>query len=105
MLTEKKSWIEHFQIDAEKGTGRTDVNYMLRIEEPASTALRNWLESDLFVELHSSQPKFHFKIMEEGQPEPVKDTVLDDEGKPVIESKMLGVSIVIIFRNLFNHIN
>jgi len=53
--------------------------------------LRNWLESDLFVELYMSQPKFHFKIMEEGSTEPVKDIVLDDEGKPSIETKMLGV--------------
>ena len=62
------------------------------MEEAPTTALRDWLESDVFIELHMSQPKFQFKIMEEGQAEPVKDTILDDEGKPMIESRMIGVS-------------
>ena len=82
VVSEKKSWVEHFMVDAEKGTGKTDLSFTLRIEEAPSTALRNWLESDVFVELHTSQPKFGYKIMEEGQAEPVKDITLDDEGKP-----------------------
>jgi len=65
-------------VDAEKGTGKTDLNYTLRIEEAPTTALRDWLESDVFIELHTSQPKFRYKILEEGQAEPVKDVVPDD---------------------------
>ena len=68
------------------------MNYTLRLEEAPSTSLRDWLESDVFVELHMSQPKFQFKMLEEGQAEPVKDTVLDEDGKPMIETRMLGVS-------------
>ena len=101
VVTQRRSWLEHFQIDAEKGTGRTDMEYTLRIEEAPSTALRNWLEGDIFVELYSSQPKFHLKILEEGQTEPVKDTVLDDEGKPSIETKMLGVSTRLVKTDRF----
>ena len=74
--TEKRSWIEHFQVDAEKGTGKSDVNYTLRIDEAPSTLLRDWLDSDLFLELHCSQPKFAFKILEENS-EPTKDVVID----------------------------
>ena len=66
IVSEKRYWIENFMIDAEKGTGRTDLNYTVRVEEAPSTMLRDWLESDVFVELHMSQPKFQFKIMEEG---------------------------------------
>lgn len=95
VVSEKKSWIEHFMVDAEKGTGKTDLNFKLRIEEAPSTALRNWLENDVFIELHTSQPKFGYKILEEGQAEPAKDVCLDDQGKPLIESKLLGVSIKI----------
>ena len=92
IVSEKRYWIENFMIDAEKGTGRTDLNYTVRVEEAPSTMLRDWLESDVFVELHMSQPKFQFKMLEEGQAEPVKDTVLDEDGKPMIETRMLGVS-------------
>ena len=67
------------------------MNYKLRIEEAPSTALRNWLEADLFVELHCSQPKFEFKILEENQ-EPLKDVILAEDGLPEIEHQILGVS-------------
>ena len=96
--TEKRSWIEHFQVDAEKGTGKSDVNYTLRIDEPPSTQLRDWLDSDLFLELHCSQPKFEFKILEETNSEPLKDIVIDKaDGLPKIEHKILGVSSLISF--------
>mmetsp|Transcript_11638 Transcript_11638/g.15778 ORF Transcript_11638/g.15778 Transcript_11638/m.15778 type:complete len:201 (-) Transcript_11638:194-796(-) len=91
VVSDKKFWIENFMIDTEKSTGKTDLSYALRIEEAPTTALRNWLENDVFVELHMSQPKFQFKILEDAQAEPIKDTVLDDEGKPTIETRMLGV--------------
>lgn len=50
--TEKRCWIEHFQVDADKGTGKANMNYTLRIDEPPSELLRDWLDNDLFVELH-----------------------------------------------------
>ena len=90
--TEKKCWIEHFKVDAESGSGKTDVNYSLRIDEPPSYLLRDWLDSDVFIELHCSQPKFEFKILEENQ-EPLKDVVIDEtDGLPKIEQKVIGVS-------------
>lgn len=92
VVTEKRSWIEHFMIDNEKNTGKTDFNYTLRIDEAPTTELRDWLESDVFVELHMTQPKFKLRILEEGQTEPVKDVDLDSDGKPLLEEKMLGVS-------------
>ena len=94
--TEKRSWIEHFQVDSEKGIGKADLNYTLRIDEPPSTLLRDWLDSDLFIELHCSQPKFQFKILEENQ-EPMKDIVIDEtDNLPKIEHKVLGVSVIVI---------
>ena len=81
-------------MDAEKGTGKTDVGYTLRIDEPPSTQLRDWLDSDLFIELHCSQPRFEFKILEENQ-EPLKDVVIDEaDGLPKIEQKVIGVSFI-----------
>ena len=67
------------------------MSYILKIEEEPSPALRDWFEADLFVELHCSQPKFEFKILEENS-EPTKDVVLDDDNLPKIEHKLLGVS-------------
>ena len=79
-------------MDAEKGTGKADVNYCLRIDEPPSTLLRDWLDNDLFLELHCSQPKFHIKIPEENQ-DPIKDVVIDEvDSLPKIEHKVIGVS-------------
>ena len=79
-------------IDPEKNVGKTDLGYTLRIDEAPSPALRDWLENDLFVELHTSFPKIVSKQLEEGQQESVKDVVLDADEKPMIETKMLGVS-------------
>jgi len=61
--TEKKAWIEHFLVDTEKGTGKTDLKYTVRIEEKPTCKLRDWLESGLFVTLHCSQPKFQLKLL------------------------------------------
>ena len=93
VLTEKRSWIEHFQVDTEKGTGKADMAYTLRIDEPPTTELRDWLDDDLFVELHCSQPKFEFKILDDTNSgaEPAKDVVLGEDGIPVLERKLLGV--------------
>ena len=88
-------------MDAEKGTGKTDVGYTLRIDEPPSTHLRDWLDSDVFIELHCSQPKFEFKILEENQ-EPLKDVVIDEaDGLPKIEQKVIGVSVQLAFFKYF----
>lgn len=55
IVTEKKSWLESFQItDPEKGIGRCDLDYSLKIAEPDSVELRDWLESDIYVELYRS---------------------------------------------------
>ena len=70
--------------------GKTDMSYTLRIDEPPSTQLRDWLESDFFVELHQEQPKFEFKITEENS-EPVQDIVLGEDGQPETEQRILGV--------------
>lgn len=56
IVSEKKSWLEHFQIDSEKGSGRCDFDYTLKIEEVPSVELRDWLANDIYVELHRSQP-------------------------------------------------
>ena len=68
----------------------------MRIDEPPSHLLRDWLDSDVFIELHCSQPKFEYKILEENQ-EPLKDVVIDDtDGLPKIEQKVIGVSFDLV---------
>ena len=52
VVTNKRCWIEHFQVDAEKGIGKANMDYTLRIDEPPSEALRDWLDADVFIELH-----------------------------------------------------
>lgn len=41
------------------------MSYVLKIEDKPSCELRDWLESDLFVTLHGSHPKFEIKLLEE----------------------------------------
>ena len=54
--------------------------------------LRDWLENDLFVELHVSQPRFELKLLEE-QSDQVKDIIIDEaDGLPMIEQRLCGVS-------------
>ena len=54
VLSDKKSWLEHFQVDAEKGTGRCDLEHSLKLSEPPSVELRDWLLNDIYVELYCS---------------------------------------------------
>ena len=66
----------------------------MKIEEPPSASIRDWLESDLFIELHSSAPKFELKVSaDDTNAEPQKDVILGEENMPEIETQMLGVSI------------
>jgi hypothetical protein len=67
------------------------MKYTVKIEERPTCQLRDWLESDLFVTLHCSQPKFKFRLLEETSDQ-VKDVVLAEDGLPLIEEKLLGVS-------------
>lgn len=67
------------------------MGYTLRIEDKPSCDLRDWLESDLFVTLHCSQPKFEIKLLEENTDQQ-KDVVLDTDGLPKLEHKTIGVS-------------
>ena len=89
--TEKRAWIDHFQLDAEKGTGKCDFNHQIKIEEAPTNELRDWLQGDLFVTLHSSQPKIVNRQLDDG--DPVKDVQIDDDGLPETETKVCGVSI------------
>jgi len=47
--TEKKIWIQHFAVDKEAGTGRTDFGFKLRLLEEPSYAMREWMKEDLIV--------------------------------------------------------
>jgi len=53
-----KVWLNDFQVDKEAGQGKTDLNFsvMLNCEEGPSVELRDWLISDLLVELHHTKP-------------------------------------------------
>ena len=93
IVSEKKNWLEHFQItDSEKGIGRCDLDYTLKIFEPPSVELRDWLEGDIFVEVYRSQPIIVTSKTEEDQT--IKDVVLDSNGQPEIEECCIGVSTV-----------
>ena len=93
VTTEKKAWIENFQVDAEKGSGKCDLNHVIKIEEPPSIELRNWLQSDVLITLKTSQPKIILQTLEEG--DIIKDIKIDDNGLPVTEEKVLGVSMMV----------
>lgn len=56
--TTPKVWINDFQVDKESNQGKTDFNFLLKVEqaEGPTVALRDWLMSDLFIELHHSKP-------------------------------------------------
>lgn len=73
VCTDKKLWIEHFSVDKENhNMGKCDFNFKLRFEEAPSVELRNWLLSDLNIELHTTRPKVITKVLEEDH-DPVKD--------------------------------
>ena len=46
MVTEKRSWLEHFQVDPEKGNGRADMSYTLKVQNEIVIALRAILSGD-----------------------------------------------------------
>ena len=41
-------------MDTEKGTGKCDLNHMITIEEPPSIEMRDWLQGDMLITLHTS---------------------------------------------------
>lgn len=53
--SDKKAWITDFQID--QGFGKCDLNFKVRVEQPPTVSLNDWLCADVFVQLHRSQPK------------------------------------------------
>ena len=87
--TDKKCWIQDFQIEKDLGSiGKCDFNFKIRTEQLPSTKLNDWLRKDLFIELHTSYPKLQEKKLED---ETVVKHVVFEDGQPVIEKKMLGV--------------
>ena len=85
-------------VDAETKAGKCDFNYTLTIDEPPSLELREWLRSDVFIQLYCSMPSVKSIVNEEDGT--VKDeVVMDSSGQPVAETQMLGVSYPPIFSN------
>ena len=76
-------------MDAESGKGKCDLDFKVHMSEPISVELRDWLLSDIFAELHCSQPKVINKISEEG--DTTRDISLDEAGNPQSESSVVGV--------------
>jgi len=57
--TEKKAWIDHFQVDKETSIGKCDFNFTYEFIEPPTLEFRNWLREELMVELMTSHPKIN----------------------------------------------
>jgi len=92
--TEKKSYIQHFQVTDVDGkvTAKTDFDYKIRIEEAPSIELRDWMYKDLIIYLWESRPKLE-KVVEEGSEVEVERVVVDPETElPVLETLSRGVS-------------
>jgi hypothetical protein len=80
--TEKKAWIETFQIDKDTNLGKCDFNLIHTIELDPSLALSEWLRADLNVYLYSSAPSIKKVTNEED--ETTRDEVeLDEDGQPI----------------------
>lgn len=95
--TEKKVWIQHFQVDKEAGNGKTDFLFKQRFTVPPSVNLRNWLRKDIIVELWETRPKVLEKKLEDETTQ--KELVLDADGTPVIDKRLRGVRILLFFWN------
>lgn len=83
VATEKKSYIKHFQVEENENKpgssiAKTDFDFKLRLDEPPSIALRDWLYEDIVVTFWESRPKFA-KVKEEGSDVAVDRAVLDPE--------------------------
>lgn len=65
--SEPKAWINDFQIDKESNQGKTDLKFSINLDlaEGPTVALRDWLMSDLLVELHHSKPDLKEKKNED----------------------------------------
>lgn len=55
--TEKKVWIQHFAVDKETNTGKTDFDFKIRLVEKPSIELRDWMRNDLITELWETRPR------------------------------------------------
>jgi hypothetical protein len=90
--TEKKIWIHNFSVDKDTGIGKTDFGFKVRMAERPSVELREWMKRDLIVELWETRPRIVEKKQEDETM--AKETVFDENGKPVIDKKLRGVSII-----------
>lgn len=54
------------EVEGQKPTGKTDLDFKLRIEERPSIELRDWMYNDVLVKLWESRPEFE-KYREEGE--------------------------------------
>jgi len=89
--TEKKAWIDHFQVDTTadpKGIGKTDFNFKLYIKEQPSVALRDFLREDLQVQLWESRPILKELKAEDGTV--TREIVYDTDDLPKIENIQRG---------------
>jgi len=78
--TGKRSYIQHFQVvDVDgKVTAKSDVDFKLRLEEPPSIEVRDWMYKDLVVNLWESRPRTE-KVVEEGSEVEVERVVVNPE--------------------------
>ena len=91
ICTEKKAWIDHFQVDKEAGLGKCDFKYTLRFEEIPSLQLREWFRGNLFLHLYESKPLLNKKPVD-GSEDYISEVVLED-GAPKVVTNCIGVSI------------
>ena len=85
-------------MDKDTGIGKTDFGFKLRMVERPSIELREWMRRDLIVELWETRPRIVEKKLEDDSM--AKETVFDDNGKPIIDKRLRGV---IIFSFLYFH--
>ena len=79
----------------EKVTGKTDIDFKLRIEERPSIELRDWMYNDVLITLWESRPVL-VKQQEEGSEDVTAKTVLDEATQlPQLETLNRGVSLQI----------
>ena len=90
--TEKKIWIQNFQVpDPAAGVGKTDFGLKLRLVEKPSVEFSDWMKRDLLVELWETRPRLLEKKNEETF-ETVKEVAIDPaSGTPFIDKRIRGV--------------
>jgi hypothetical protein len=91
MRTESKNWITDFQVDKETNRGKTDFNYKLRRAFEPTTDFRDYLRSEIWLNLWESTPTFNESKNDEDII--IKEAIIKD-GAPVFDKKLLYVSLV-----------